>query len=92
MSDCSEVISWESKYGFVGLNAFGLLTAIADGMNEKGLPLSALWLPGTEYEEVAPSSDPSKVIELFDLPAWILLNFDNLDSLKRALSELTIWG
>lgn len=39
-----------------------------------------------------PSSDPSKIIELFDLPAWILVNFDNLDSLKRALSDLTIWG
>ncbi|WP_292592782.1 linear amide C-N hydrolase [Mesotoga sp. UBA5825] len=29
---------------------------------------------------------------MFDLPAWILVNFDNLDSLKRALSELTMWG
>ncbi|HNU22858.1 MAG TPA: linear amide C-N hydrolase [Mesotoga sp.] len=49
-------------------------------------------MPETEYKEDVPSSDPSKVIELFDLPAWILVNFDNLDSLKRALSELTMWG
>lgn len=42
MSDCFEAISWESKYGFVSLNAFGLSTAIADGINEKGLSLSAL--------------------------------------------------
>jgi len=57
-----------------------------------GIVFDALWLPGTEYEEVSPDSDPSKVIELFDLPAWILGNFDALESVKKGLEEMTIWG
>ncbi|MGC9320984.1 MAG: linear amide C-N hydrolase [Kosmotogaceae bacterium] len=93
MPDGSEAVSWENKYGFVGLNAFDIPTAISDGLNEKGLSLSALWLPGTEYEEVSSDLDPSKqkVIELFDLPAWILRNFDSLESEKRGLQEITVW-
>lgn len=54
--------------------------------------MSALWLPGTEYEEVSRDSDPTKVIELFDLPSWILGNFDTLKSVKNGLEEMTIWG
>jgi penicillin V acylase-like amidase (Ntn superfamily) len=54
-------------------------------LNEKGLSLSALWLTGTEYEEVSPDSDPTKVIELFDLRSWILGNFDTLDQLEKLL-------
>ena len=50
MPDGSEAASWENKYGFVGLNAFDIPTAISDGLNEMGLSLSTLWLPGTEYE------------------------------------------
>jgi len=92
MPDGSEAASWENKYGFVGLNAFDIPTAISDGLNEMGLSLSALWLPGTEYEQVSPESDPTKVIELFDLPSWILGNFDTLESVREALESMTIWG
>jgi penicillin V acylase-like amidase (Ntn superfamily) len=48
MPDGFEAVWWENKYGFVGLNG-------------KGLSLSGLWLPGTEYEQVSTESDPTKV-------------------------------
>jgi len=79
MPDGPEAASWENKYGFVGLNG-------------KGLSLSALWLLGTEYEQVSAESDPTKVIELFDLPSWILGNSDTLESVREALESMTIWG
>jgi len=85
MPDGSEAVSWENKYAFAGFNAFDIPIAISDGLNEKGLSLSALWLTGTEYEEVSPDSDPTKVIELFDLRSWILGNFDTLDQLEKLL-------
>jgi choloylglycine hydrolase len=41
-------LSWTAKYGYVGLNVAGLDLPhlICDGMNEKGLSIGALWLPG----------------------------------------------
>ncbi|PZC51664.1 MULTISPECIES: linear amide C-N hydrolase [unclassified Mesotoga] len=74
MPDGSEAVSWENKYGFVGLN-------------ENGLSLSALWLPGTEYEEVSRDSEPTKVIELFDLPSWILGTLRHSNQLRTVLKK-----
>lgn len=54
--------------------------------------MSALWLPGTEYENVTSSVDSSRVIEVSDLPVWILGNFEDIGSLEKALRELVVWG
>jgi|688.fasta_scaffold79236_5 choloylglycine hydrolase len=43
-------LRWTTKYGVVGCNIDVDETAVADGMNEKGLAIGMLYLPGyTEY-------------------------------------------
>ena len=49
-------LSWVSKYGFVGTNAFGL-DCFDDGMNQAGLSLALLSLPETIYRSVKPCDE-----------------------------------
>jgi choloylglycine hydrolase len=92
LPDGTESITWTSKYGYVGLNSFNMSNAISEGMNEKGLSVSTLWLPSAEYARVSDETDKDKVIEILDLSDWILGNFKDLDSLKTELKKLTVWG
>ena len=92
LPDGTESITWTSKYGYVGLNSFNMSNAISEGMNEKGLSVSTLWLPSAEYARVSDETDKHKVIEILDLSDWILGNFKDLDSLKTELKKLTVWG
>lgn len=48
--------TWKTKYGIVGMNAFGLQSYI-DGMNEKGLQMGLYWFAG--YADYA-DFDPQK--------------------------------
>ncbi len=83
-------VQWVSKYGFVGLNSFGL-DVTADGLNEKGLSMGALWLPGTQYPEPK-ASEQAQALLLNDFPNWILGNFENIDQVKHALSHIIVWA
>ena len=84
-------LAWTSKYGFVGMNAFGV-TAATDGLNEKGLGFGALYLPGeTEYQTVAPGSEASALSNI-SFGAWVLGNFANVDEVRAALGNVVVWG
>ena len=50
-------LKWTTKYGVVGCNINIAPTIVADGMNEKGLAIGMLYLPG--YSEFMPA-DPAK--------------------------------
>lgn len=50
-------LKWSAKYGFVGMNVDIAPNIVADGMNEKGLVIGMLYLPG--YSEYLPP-DPAK--------------------------------
>jgi choloylglycine hydrolase len=51
-------LRWKSKYGIVGMNAFGL-PIIADGLNEKGLHVGLFYFPGyAQYQAVTDQNIP----------------------------------
>jgi choloylglycine hydrolase len=52
---------WSSKYGAVGLNAFGL-PVLTDGMNERGLAGGTLYFPGYAGYADAAKTDPAKAL------------------------------
>lgn len=83
-------VSWTSKYGFVGLSVFGSKLE-ADGLNEKGLSVGALWLPTTVYQDV-PEGQTGQGLILNDLGFWILGNFSTVDEVKAALPSVYIWA
>jgi choloylglycine hydrolase len=88
-------LSWTAKYGYVGLNVAGLGPefehVIADGMNEMGLSIGALWLPRfTEYSPTV--SDNAQALLVTDFANWVLGNFATVDEVAEELSHVQIWG
>jgi len=86
-----EGLGWTSKYGFVGVNAFDE-PFFTDGLNEKGLGLGALYLPGeTEYQTVK-TGEESRALANTDFAAWVLGNFSTVEEVRKALSNVVVWG
>lgn len=63
-------LKWSAKYGFVGMNVDIAPTIVADGMNEKGLVIGMLYLPG--YSEYLPA-DPAKTSST--IGSWQVANY-----------------
>ena len=88
-------LSWTAKYGYVGLNVGGLGPEfehlIADGMNEKGLSIGALWLPGfTEYSPTV--SNNAQALDVTHFANWVLGNFATVGEVSEGLTHVQIWG
>ena len=83
--------AWIGKYGFIYMNGFGI-DLVVDGMNEKGLSVSALYLPGyTTYAE--PTDDNVKHgIPYLQAGAWILSQFDNVDAVKSSVKDMPVFN
>ncbi len=91
LADGSPGKSWTSKYGLVYLDAFGL-DIVADGMNEKGLTVGALYFPElAEYQQIAPGQE-NRAISNTDLGMYILQNFATVQEVREALPNITVWG
>lgn len=87
--DNTPAMTWTSKYGAVGLNAMGI-TALVDGMNEKGLTGGILYFPGFAGYADPAKSDPAKSLAPWDVLTWALTSFATVAEVKAALSEIAI--
>src|SRR3984885_10966855 len=86
-------LNWTTKYGYVGLNVAGLDLPhlICDGMNEKGLSIGALWLPGfTEYSPAV--TDDAQALDVTHFTNWVLGNFATVVEVEAGLTGVQIWG
>jgi choloylglycine hydrolase len=59
-----------------------------DGMNEEGLTVGALWLPGTTYPQTA----TAPYIWFTDLAAWLLGNFASAEAAYNAFESISVVG
>ncbi|MFD1199429.1 linear amide C-N hydrolase [Brucella gallinifaecis] len=83
--------AWESKYAAVGMNAFGV-TALADGMNEKGLTGGVLYFPGfAGYAEPGTGKSDDSLAP-WDFLTWALTNFATVAEVKAALDNVSVVG
>ncbi|WP_035558456.1 linear amide C-N hydrolase [Burkholderia sp. 9120] len=88
--DLSHGLRWTCKHGMVAINAFNLPIA-TDGVNEAGLSVGVLWLPGiTQYASTA--SDPSRALFVGQLANWLLASFATVGEVREGLSGVDIWG
>lgn len=84
-------VKWTNKFGYYGMNVFGMPITF-DGLNEKGLSIAALWLPGyTEYEPIG-GGEESCTLSNTVLGDWILGNFATVDEVRAGLKDLKVWG
>ncbi len=87
--DLKPGMTWTAKHGFLGINALGLDIA-ADGMNEAGLSVGALFLPGfAEYQPFP--ADGKHAVSNVDLANWLLSQFATVDEVRAALPKLTVY-
>ena len=84
-------LSWRSRYGFLAINGMGLTEKYGDGMNEAGLSIEGLVFPESKYETIGPGNS-AKALSSLDFSAWVLSNFATVDELKKALSDVSVWG
>ena len=81
--------TWNGKHGFLGINALGLDYAV-DGMNEAGLTIGALFLPGfAEYQPFP--ADGKHAISNLDVPNWVLSQFATVDEVREALAKMVVY-
>lgn len=87
----SSPLTWQNKYGYVGMqaNLYGYLKS-ADGLNEKGLSIGALWLADSQYPSSESASSQKLAIYNIDLVDWALGNFDDITTLQQALGFVTV--
>lgn len=89
--DGSLGLQWQSKYGIVYMDGYGLDKAL-DGMNEKGLSASLLFFPGFAEYQTVPLEKNAKALSHTLFVFWILDNFETVEQVRKALPEVRVWG
>ncbi|MEO1078725.1 MAG: choloylglycine hydrolase family protein [Pseudomonadota bacterium] len=80
-------LAWAAKYGVIGVNANDL-PVFVDGMNEKGLAVSVLYLPGfSEFQTYMPS-EASNTISGAEVSLWILTTLESVEEVKTELPKI----
>ncbi len=83
-------LKWISNYGYLTLDCHNMPIAV-DGMNEKGLSVGLLWLPGTVYQDV-PADHPEVALSMVDIGHWMLGEFTTVEQVKDAMKKVRVWA
>lgn len=82
-------LKYQAKFSSLGAIAFDDVS-ILDGINEKGLSVGTFYFPTfAKYTELT-SDNQSKALSPVDFPNWVLTQFENIDDLKKGLSDVVI--
>jgi choloylglycine hydrolase len=81
-------LKWKVKYGHVGMNQNVARTIVSDGMNEKGLIVGALYLPGFSQYEL--SGDNSKTLSSWEVMSYLLGSCATVEEVKQAFATIIV--
>jgi choloylglycine hydrolase len=81
-------LQWTVKYGYVGMNVREL-SLVVDGLNECGLSVGTLWLPGSKYQE---AKDPSRALSVLLVNDWLLGTCASVADVRAALPTVDVWA
>lgn len=89
LPDGTTGLTYHSKYAAIGGGMFGE-SAIADGMNEKGLSIGAFYFP--DYAGYAPvtAANKNKALSPTEFSNWILTQFATVDEVKQGIKSVVI--
>ncbi len=78
-------LKWATRYGVVGLNVYIAPNIVSDGMNEKGLVVGMLYLPG--YAQFLPpnAAKTDRTIGDWELATYLLSTAATVGEAKQAL-------
>lgn len=88
-SNVGSDVTYQNNYGFIGAGRKLDDYFFADGLNEKGLSVCALYF--SDYAEYSPSPESGKVnIAPHELVSWLLGNMASVDELKKEASTINV--
>lgn len=83
-------MTWQNRFGFISINPAKLLNLVMDGMNETGLVIGVLYLPGfARYQDIV-DGEEALTLSNMDFAAYILGQFNNVEDIKAALPKLRV--
>jgi choloylglycine hydrolase len=89
MPDGKTGVSWQGKYGVVGIDAVEK-DIVVEGMNEKGLAVGLFYHPGyADYE----SYDPAQAAVSLgptDVGQYLLTNYATVDEVRAAMAKVRV--
>lgn len=85
-----EGMHWETKYGYVGMNQSLAKDIVSDGMNEKGLVASILYLPGYAEYEAAESAKTNRTLGAWELATFLLGTCATVEEVKTILPTILV--
>jgi choloylglycine hydrolase len=82
-------MKWTAKYGVVGMNAFGrpLLT---DGLNEMGLAVGSLFLPGYADYQPFEAGKANVTLAQYEVNTWLLSSFATVAEVRQAIGQVRV--
>ncbi len=89
LTDGGKGISYTTKYGFLGANAAGL-TAIVDGVNEKGLYVGAFYFPDYASYSDATKDNAARAMAPYEYANWLLGNFASVEEVKANFDKVVL--
>jgi len=89
--DGKDGLTWNTRYGYVGIAAFGMDYGVSDGMNEKGLAIGMLWFEtDMKWQDVGPG-EMSRSLAQGMVGDWILGNFASVEDVKREIRNVRVF-
>jgi choloylglycine hydrolase len=82
-------ITYVSKYAAVGAMAFDI-PALMDGLNEKGLAVGTFYFPTFAGYSNLTKDNQNRALSPIEFPNWILSQFETVEEVKKALSQIVI--
>lgn len=83
-------LQWQVKYGYVGTNQVMDRTTVSDGMNEKGLVVGCLYLPGFAQYEKPEKNQFKQVIGPWEMTSFLLGTCSTLEDVRAILPQVII--
>ncbi len=84
-------LSWKAKYGYLFLDAMNVDVAV-DGLNEAGLSVESLYLPGFAGYQTVPADLSNEALPYINFADWVLSNFQSIDEVRAALTHVYVFA
>lgn len=82
-------LTWTTKHGVGGANAFGL-PILVDGVNDAGLAGGMLYLPGLALYQEVPASEAKTSIAAHEVLTYVLTSFATVAEVKEGLPKIKV--
>jgi choloylglycine hydrolase len=82
--------TWTAKYGFAGMNTLGVDIS-TDGLNEAGLSVGTLYIPGFVQYQPFPSTPGAAAVSNLELSNWLLSQFATVGEVRAALPKIAVY-